>query len=136
MAPALVYRETPTPGENRNAEVFAIAIVFLAIALVGLIARLSSKAMLRKSLQIDDYLLIWASVRHSIHSIPAASKSHNRYSALDRQQHSSMVSLTPSCGSSHECSLCSAAKYAAFGHHYASVDTERVVAYAKARWLR
>ena len=66
MAPTLFRRANSTPDENRNTEVFVVAAVFLIVAFTGLVARLSSKRIKRKSLQIDDILLIWAFVSTSM----------------------------------------------------------------------
>ena len=62
MAIMLFPRDKPTQEGSREAEVVRVAGAFLALAALGLTARLTSKAMVRMALQVDDYLLIWAFV--------------------------------------------------------------------------
>lgn len=55
-------RERPTPGANRDSEIFPVVGVFLVLAAIALGLRFASKRILRKPLRIDDYLVIWAFV--------------------------------------------------------------------------
>lgn len=58
----LTLRETSTPGENRNLEIYTVVAVFLVLGAAGLGLRFASKRMLRKPLRIDDYLVVLAFV--------------------------------------------------------------------------
>lgn len=51
-----------TPGENRSGEIFAVVAFFLVLAATGLGLRFESKRIIRKSLLLDDYLVIVAFV--------------------------------------------------------------------------
>ena len=62
QAQPLILRASQPPDQNRNTEVFAAAAAFLILAFLGLVARLSSKRIRRRALQVDDLLLVWAFV--------------------------------------------------------------------------
>ena len=68
MAMNIISRETPTPGPNRDSEIYPVIGVFLVLAAIALGLRFASKRILRKPLRIDDYLVVWAFVSQSLPS--------------------------------------------------------------------
>lgn len=65
-AKEIIPRETPISVEKRDTGVYTVAGVFLALAAVALGLRFASKRILRKPLRVDDYLVVWAFVSHSL----------------------------------------------------------------------
>ena len=63
MASILIRQEAGDTDAKRDAEILAVCVPFLIISSLGLAARFISKHMRRNSLQVDDYLIIWAYVR-------------------------------------------------------------------------
>ena len=54
------------PNDNHDAEIISVAVVFSFLSLLIVVARLWSKRITTKYLQIDDYLLVAAWVRVAI----------------------------------------------------------------------
>ena len=63
MASMLTRQEAADTDANRDAEILAVYVAFFIISSLGLAARFIAKLMRRNSLQVDDYLNIWAYVR-------------------------------------------------------------------------
>lgn len=62
MLALLTSRTSPTPGENRNSEIFSVVGVFLVLPALALVARFKSKRILHRAFQIEEYLLALAFV--------------------------------------------------------------------------